>query len=79
MLGHLCFSRCEPFHVFPLDFPKLLKLKLEVGDVLRGNSYGKNYVAWISEFGRLNQIWELWAYDSLADYKYFNSKLLTNK
>jgi len=63
----------------PLDFPKLLKLKLEVGDVLRGSSYGKNYGAWISEFGQLNQIWELWAYDSLADYGYFNSELLTNK
>ena len=63
----------------PLDFPKLLKLKLEVGDVLRGSSYGKNYGAWISEFGQLNRIWELWAYNSLADYEYFNSELLTNK
>ena len=73
------FFEMRTFSCLPLDFPKLLKLKLEVGDVLRGSSYGKNYGAWISEFGRLNQIWELWAYDSLADYEYFNSKLLINK
>ena len=73
------FFEMRTFSCLPLDFTKLLKLKLEVGDVLRGSSYGKNYGAWISEFGRLNQIWELWAYDSLADYEYFNSKLLINK
>ena len=73
------FFEMRTFSCLPLDFTKLLKLKLEVGDVLRGSSYGKNYGAWISEFGRLNQIWELWAYNSLADYEYFNSKLLINK
>ena len=73
------FFEMRTFSCLPLDFPKLLKLKLEVGDVLRGSSYGKNYGAWISKFGRLNQIWELWAYDNLADYEYFNSKLLINK
>ena len=73
------FFVMRTFSCLPLDFPKLLKLKQEVGDVLRGSAYGKNYGSWISEFGQLNQIWELWAYDSSADYEYLNIKLLNNK
>ena len=52
--------------LLPADLPKYLKHAGEVGRSVRGNDYGINCGYWTSEFGRLNQVWHLWRYESYA-------------
>ncbi|MEL0111838.1 MAG: NIPSNAP family protein, partial [Rickettsiales bacterium] len=54
------------YSFLPTDLPKYLKHAEEVGRPVRGNDYGVNCGYWTSEFGRLNQVWHLWQYESYA-------------
>ena len=66
------------YSFLPTDLPKYLKHAEEVGRPVRGNDYGVNCGYWISEFGRLNQVWHLWRYDSYAQREELRAKLSQN-
>ena len=66
------------YSFLPTDLPKYLKHAEEVGRPVRGNDYGVNCGYWISEFGRLNQVWHLWRYNSYAQREELRAKLSQN-
>ena len=66
------------YSLLPTDLPKYLKHAEEVGRPVRVNDYGMNCGYWISEFGRLNQVWHLWRYDSYAQREEIRAKLSQN-
>ncbi len=66
------------YSLLPTDLPKYLKHAEEVGRPIRDNDYGMNCGYWISEFGRLNQVWHLWRYDSYAQREEIRAKLSQN-
>jgi len=61
------------------DLAKYLKHAEEVGRRVRGNDYGVNCGYWTSEFGRLNQVWHLWRYESYAEREELRAKLSQNR
>ena len=67
------------YSFLPTDLPKYLKHAEEVGRPVRGNDYGVNLGYWTSEFGRLNQVWHLWRYDSYAQREELRAKLSRNE
>ena len=67
------------YSFFPADLPKYLKHAEDVGRLVRGNDYGVNCGYWTSEFGRLNQVWHLWQYESYAQRDELRAKLSQNK
>ena len=67
------------YSFLPTDLPKYLKHAEEVGRPVRGNDYGVNLGYWTSEFGRLNQVWHLWRYDSYAQREELRAKLSQNE
>ena len=67
------------YSFLPTDLPKYLKHAEEVGRPVRGNDYGVNCGYWTSEFGRLNQVWHLWRYDSYAQREELRGKLSQNE
>ena len=67
------------YSFFPADLPKYLKHAEDVGRLVRGNNYGVNCGYWTSEFGRLNQVWHLWQYESYAQRDELRAKLSQNK
>lgn len=69
--------RTYTFH--PGKLPAYLKLSEEVGRPIRGNDYGVNHGYWTSEFGRLNQIWHLWEYESYEHRAHLRAELQKNK
>ena len=66
------------YSFLPTDLPKYLKHAEEVGRPVRGNDYGVNCGYWTSEFGRLNQVWHLWRYNSYAQREELRAKLSQN-
>jgi hypothetical protein len=66
------------YSFLPTDLPKYLKHAEEVGRPVRGNDYGVNCGYWTSEFGRLNQVWHLWQYESYAQREELRKKLSQN-
>lgn len=67
------------YSFLPTELPKYLKHAEEVGRPVRGNDYGVNCGYWTSEFGRLNQVWHLWRYDSYAQREELREKLYKNE
>ena len=67
------------YSFLPADLPKYLKHAGEVGRSVRGNDYGVNCGYWTSEFGRLNQVWHLWRYESYAQREELRTKLSQNR
>ena len=67
------------YSFLPADLPRYLKHVGEVGCSVRGNDYGVNCGYWTSEFGRLNQVWHLWRYESYAQREELQTKLSQNK
>ena len=67
------------YSFLPTELPKYLKHAEEVGRPVRGNDYGVNCGYWTSEFGRLNQVWHLWRYDSYAQREELRKKLYKNE
>ena len=67
------------YSFLPADLPKYLKHAEDVGRSVRGNDYGVNCGYWTSEFGRLNQVWHLWRYDSYGQRKELRNKLSQNR
>ena len=63
----------------PIDLPKYLDHAESVGRPVRGNDYGVNCGYWTSETGRLNQVWQLWRYDSYAQREDLRAKLSQNQ
>ena len=68
--------RTYTFH--PGKLPVYLKLAEEVGRPTRGNNYGVNRGYWTPEFGRLNQIWHLWEYESYEQRTHLRAELQKN-
>ncbi len=66
------------YSFLPTDLPKYLKHAKDVGRPVRGNDYGVNCGYWISEFGRLNQVWHLWRYESYAQREDLRAQLSQN-
>ena len=66
------------YSFLPTDLPKYLKHAKDVGRPVRGNEYGVNCGYWTSEFGRLNQVWHLWRYESYAQREDLRAKLSQN-
>lgn len=56
-----------------------LKLSSEVGRKARGDKYGKLEGHWYAEFGTLNQVVHLWAFDSLNERERLRSELAKNE
>ena len=67
------------YSFLPTDVQRYLKHAEEVGRPIRGNSYGVNCGYWTTEFGRLNQVWHLWQYESYAAREELRNKLSKNK
>ena len=66
------------YSFLPTDLPKYLKHAEEGGRPVRGNDYGVNCGYWVSEFGRLNQVWHLWRYNSYAQREELRLQLSQN-
>ncbi len=56
-----------------------LKNSAEIGRRIRGDKYGKLEGFWFTEFGTLNQVVHLWAFDSLNDRERLRGELAKNE
>ena len=56
-----------------------LKNSAEIGRKIRGDKYGKLEGFWSTEFGTLNQVVHLWAFESLNDRERLRGELAKNE
>lgn len=63
----------------PGKLPEYLRLAEEVGTKIRGDNYGRRVGSWVAEIGALNQVWHLWAYESLDERARLRAALQQNR
>jgi hypothetical protein len=66
------------YTLIPGKQAEYLKLNLEVGRKIRGDSYGRLAGSWTTEFGTLNQYVHLWEYPSLDERERLRGELAKN-
>lgn len=67
------------YTLHPGKLPAYLDLAANVSRPVRGDEYGKLLGYWVSEFGKLNQIWHLWEYESLDERARLRATLAGNE